>query len=147
MRDNFMTPGEIKKFFEQGKLKEEYDSDDYISICSVGDILDMCEAFKKGKITLSLDELMERFHEFAKKDTGPVSNGLVFIVDLEQENLSSALFDREELLVTSFWLKAANSKISPRRSIRYLTIRIVDESTWWSEDVILQMEEYHDSLR
>jgi hypothetical protein len=147
MRDNFMTPAEIIKFFEKGRLKEDNDGGECISICSVGDILDVCEAFKKGGITLSLEELMKRFQEFTEKDTGPVNSGLVFIVDLEQENLFHALFEREEGLVNGFWIKASNSNISPRRSIRYLTIRNVDGYTWWSEDVYMQMEEYHASLR
>lgn len=141
-----MTPREVLKFFEQGKLKEDYDIGDYIYICSVGDILDVCEAYKKGKIPISIEELRERFNDFIESPIGPVNNGLVFIVDLGQDNLSSALFEREGGLVYDFWEKAANSNISPRRSIRYLTIRIIDGSTWWSEDVFLQMEEYHASL-
>lgn len=147
MRENFMTPVEILKFFEQGRLKEEYDGEDGIFICSIGDILDVCEAFKKSRIPLSLEKLTERFHDFAERDTSPVSSGLVCIVELVQDNLSSALFEREGGVVTGFWMKAVNSDISPRRSVRYLTIRICDGCTWWSEDVYLQMEEYHDSLR
>ena len=147
MKEIFMTRGEILKFFEQGRLKEDHDWEDSIFICSIGDILDVCEAFKKRRIILSSEELKKRFYDFAEKDTSPVNRGSVCIIDLSQENLFSALFERQGVVINGFWIKAVNSNISPRRSLRYLTIRICEGSTWWSEDVFLQMEEYHDSLR
>lgn len=141
-----MSPREILDFFKHGRLKDDLENGNYISICSIGDLLDVCESNKKRIINIDREVLNQRYRELVEDQAGPVYNGLIFIINLEQDNLSSALFEKEEELIIDLWRQAANANISPRRSIRYLTMRIIDRSTWWSEEVYLQMEEYHTSI-
>lgn len=143
MRDKFITPNDLKEFFIQGKMGGEYVGGNYISIGSIGDLLDICESYKKGKIKINREKLMERYDELMVNPNGPIKRGTLFIIDLEQDNLAEALFEKEGGLVHDLWSQAANKHISPRRSIRRLTIRITGGSTWWSENVVIQMEEYN----
>ncbi|HHC24179.1 MAG TPA: hypothetical protein ENK58_02005 [Desulfobacterales bacterium] len=146
MITRFFTPSEIADYFERGELKADLLNDEIMGICSVADFLDICEAYKKGKLRISSHkELNERFDAFDKLPEGPVEKGLVFIVNLDQDKLSSALFERDDGNVVGLWDQAATRHISPKRSLRYLTLRTNDDSAWWGEDVYLEMEAYHAS--
>ena len=141
METRFFTPSEVTDYFEKGELKQDLLEGETIAICSIADLLDVCEASKKGNIGISPLELYKRFYEFDLEDA--VREGFVTVIDLDQDNLSSALFERDGGTVMGLWRRAANQNISPKRSIRYLTLRITNDSIWWSEDVNQEMEEYH----
>lgn len=140
MLTRFFTPVEVIDYFERGVLEEDLLDGRTIAIGSIADLLDICEAYKKGNLNISGMELQGRFDAF---NAGPIQGGAVFIIDLDQDNLSSALFERESGIVVGLWDQATRRSISPRRSIRYLTLRITDDVIWWPEDVYRQMEEYH----
>jgi len=141
MEIRFFSPSEVTDYFEKGELNQDLFEGETIAICSIADLLDVCEASKKGNIRISPLELDKKFDEFNLEDA--VRKGFVSVIDLNQDNLSSALFERDGGTVMDLWRQAANQNISPKRSIRYLTLRITDDSIWWSEDVNQEMEEYH----
>lgn len=140
MLTRFFSPPEVAQCFENGILREDLLNGETIAICSIADLLDICEAYKKGNLQVSHTELHTRAEAFT---AGPVKEGVVYIVDLDQDNLSSALFERDDGPVVDLWSVAIERNISPKRSIRCLTLRITDDSTWWSEDVYQEMEDYH----
>ena len=140
MLTRFFSPTEVAKFFERGDFKEDLLNGRTIAICSIADLLDVCEAYKKGNLSISHPELHQRFNAF---DEDLIRQGSVSVIDLDQNNLSTALFERDSGVVIDLWQQAANRVISPKRSIRYVTFRITGDSTWWSENVYHEMEEYH----
>ncbi len=141
MLTRFFTPAEVIDYFEEGELKKNLLNGETIAICSIADLLDVCEAYKKGNLDIFLvEELGSKLDAF---NEGPVKEGVVSIVDLDQNNLSAALFERDSGVVIDLWRQAANRDVSPKRSIRYLTLRVTDDSIWWSENVYQEMEEYH----
>lgn len=140
MLTRFFSAAEIIRYFERGTLSADLNSGEIIAICSIADLLDICEAYKKDNLNISHVELHTRFEEFKEH---PVKEGSIYIVDLDQDKLSSSLFERDNGAVVDFWHTGVNRSISPKRSVRYLTIRIIDDSTWWSEQVYQEMEEYH----
>jgi hypothetical protein len=140
MRTRFFLPLEIVNYFKQQELRNDLLSHDAMAICSIADLLDVCEAYKKGNLEISREELHRSFEAF---NVGPIKGGLIFVVDLDQANLSSALFERDNEVVIDLWEEAADKNISPKRSLRYLTLRITDDSVWWSEEVYWEMLEYH----
>jgi len=140
MRTRFFLPLEVINFFKQRELRNDLLNYDAMAVCSIADLLDVCEAYKKGKLDISREDLHKNFEAF---NTGPVKEGFVFIADLDQDKLSSALFDIDNEVVVDLWGEAADRNISPRRSIRYLTLRITDDSVWWSDEVYREMLEYH----
>ncbi len=143
MLTRFFTPSELTDYFEQGELKEDLFDGETIAICSVADLLDICEAYKKGNLRISHQELDKRFNAFNENPEGPVRKGVVHVSELDQDNLSSALFERDGGTIIDLWRQAANKNISPKRSVRYLTLRMTSDSIWWSEDVYQEMEDYH----
>lgn len=138
-----MKPSDLKRFFENGLISQDCLDGKEILIFSIADLLHICEDFKKGNLRTSAGHLKKRFTELADNPKSLAGKGLVYVADLDHDVLNKALFERENNIVHGFWSKATNSRIPPRRSIRYLTLRISDESVWWSEDVYLQMEQYH----
>jgi len=142
MITRFFTPSEIADYFERGELKADMLNGESMGICSVADILDICEARKKGNLRFSshkeLDGRLDAFNKLSEK-------GLVFVSNLDQDKLSSALFERDDGNVIGLWKQAASRHISPKRSLRYLSLRTNDDSAWWGEDVYLEMEAYHAS--
>lgn len=140
MRTRFFLPLEITNYFKHRKLRDDLLNYEAMAVCSIADLLDVCEAHKKGNLEISREDLLESFEAF---NSGPVKEGAVFVVDLDQDNLSSALFERHNEVVVDLWEEAANKDISPRHSVRYLTLRVTDDSVWWSEEVYREMLEYH----
>lgn len=140
MRTRFFLPPEVTNYFKRGELRDDLLNYEAMAVCSIADLLDVCEAYKKGSLDISREDLHGSFEAF---NAGPVKRGLVFVVDLDQENLSPALFERDSGVVVDLWGEAADKNISPRRSIRCLTLRITDDSVWWSEEVYREMLEYH----
>ena len=140
MLTRFFTPQEVTDYFERNNLNSDLLNDEMMAICSIADLLDICEAYKKDNLDIRYLELQERFETFNRE---LVDAGKVFIADLDQDNLSKALFERDDYTTIDLWYKAANRNISPKRSIRYLTLRITDEAIWWSENVYQEMEDYH----
>jgi hypothetical protein len=121
-------------------LREELQFSSTIGVCSVADILHLTEDFKKGVLTIEPAEIVTKFQEI-------ISEELVHITDLDKDRLSTALFERNENnIVTGLCEQAAKKTISPKRSIRLLSLKICDETSWWSETVQEEMAEYHDEL-
>jgi hypothetical protein len=143
LRTRFLSPDELLDYFNKRKLKTDLVTGETIGICSIADFLHICETCKKGDLYVSHSDLENSCKAFEEDPDGPLTKGQIYIVNLEVNNLSSALFMRNNGLVVDLWRQAANSNISPRRSIRYLTIKYTDESIWWSEDVYQEMEQYH----
>lgn len=141
MQTRFFAPHEVFNYFESGKIESDISDIEMLAICSIIDLLDMCELYKKQRLHLSYSELQQKVQQFYET---LVETGQIVIVDLDQDNLSSVLFERDITQeVTNLWNHACNRSISPKQSIRYLTLRLIDDSTWWSEDVYLEMENYH----
>lgn len=139
MLTRFFTPVEYIDYFKRGELKDDLLNGGVIAIGSIADLLDICEAYKKGGLKISGGELHQKFSAF---EASVIKEGFVFIVDLDQEGLSTALFEKDNEMV-ELWQQAANRGISPKQSIRCLTLKIADDSAWWSENVYEEMEEYH----
>lgn len=140
MLTRYFTPLEVTRYFERGEAKQDLLDRQAMAICSIADLLDTCEAYKKANLDISFTELHQKFNAF---DKNLVREGFVSISNLDQYNLSAALFERDSGVVTDLWQPAANRGISPKQSLRCLTLRITDESVWWSENVYYEMEEYH----
>jgi len=137
-----MKPSDLKIFFENGLISRDCLDGKEILVFSIADLLHICEDCKKGKLRASPSQIKQRFSELVDKPQSLSNKGLVYLADLDHDRLNRTLFERENNIVNGFWSKATNPRIPPRRSVRYLTLRITVES-WWSEDVYLQMEQYH----
>ncbi len=146
MKTEFMSPPELTSLFENGDIREDCLRGETILVGSIADFLWICEDCKKGNLKRN-DKywLQQRNFEIGNKPNSFIQEGMIYIVDLDNDILNNALFEKENNIVQDLWPKAADFRISPRRSIRYLTIRTTEETTWWSEDVYMQMEEYHSS--
>jgi len=143
MNTNFMRPSDLILFFEKGRISQACLDGKEILISSIADLLHICEDCKKGNLNMELRWYEERLAELIDNPQSLLSRGYIYIADLDHDTLNKSLFEREQNTVMGLWSEAANPQITPRRSVRYLTIKIVDESDWWSEDVYLQMEQYH----
>ena len=136
-----MKPSDLRAFFEESRISQDCLDGKEILIASIGDLLQVCEDCKKENYNKDMHWLEKRFAEEMENPQSPLNRGTMHISDLDQETLNRALFEREDNIVKDLWSKAANSHISPTLSVRYLTIRVTDETVWWPEDVFLQMEQ------
>lgn len=138
MQTRFFSPSEIIRYFEQGELTRDLLGGESIAVCSIADLLDICEAHKKGTLRPTVNLHMM----FKQLSDGPIREGLIFVSNLDQDALMAALFEREGGTILGLWSVAADRHISPRQSIRRLTLKITD-MVWWSDSVYQEMEEYH----
>jgi hypothetical protein len=138
-----MSPSDLILFFEKGQISQDCLDEKEILISSIADLLHICEDCKKGNLNKDLRWYEERLRELVDDPQSLLNRGYIHIADLDHDTLNKALFEREQNIVVEFWSEAANPQITPRRSVRYLTIKKADDSVWWSEDVYLQMEQYH----
>ena len=143
MNTNFMSPSDLLNFIEKDLISQDCLDEQEILISSIADLLHICEDCKKGNLNKDLRWFEERLAELVNNTQSLLNRGAISIAELDHDTLNRALFEREQNIVIGLWSKAANQQITPRRSVRYLTLKIVDESVWWSEDVYLQMEQYH----
>ncbi len=136
MKTRYFNPVELSDYIVQDNIASDLISEQTMSRCSIADFIDLCELQKKGRINLSLTQLLERLELFAKNST---LDGIVFVADLDQETLSKALF--VERNPSKLWLSAATREIPPLHSIRRLTLK---DSEWefWGENVYTEMEEF-----
>ncbi len=135
METRFVPFAELKRYFEKQELEEDIEEKSNLGICSVGDLLYITEDYKKNTLKSSA-EIEIIFNQFKE---GPVASGQIQIAELDRERLSETMFEElsenEEIVP---WRIAASSKISPRDSITYLSLRITP-NTWWSAEVFEQM--------
>ena len=136
METTFFSPLDLLGYFKTKDLREELNDNSSIGVCSIADLLYMTEYHKTGEIPISSNLLSERFSNF-------ISLGITHVAELDQDRLSSSLFDRTaDNIVTGMCSKSAVMTISPRRSLRQLSLKISDETAWWSEKVLDEMEQY-----
>jgi len=135
-KTRYFNPVELSNYVAQGKIASDLISEQAMSRCSIADFVDLCELQKKGRLNLSLAQLLERLELFAENST---LDGMVFVADLDRETLSKALF--VERNPSKLWLSAATREIPPLHSVRRLTLR---DSEWefWGENVYMEMEEF-----
>lgn len=137
METYFFSPMDIFDYFKNGKLKEKFQSSAAMGISSVGDILHLTEDWKKGNLAIGTSEISEKFQSILSEES-------LYIADLDRDRLSATLFEKNENnVVTGFCEHAAQKTISPKRSLRLLSLKVSDESIWWSERVQEEMINYH----
>lgn len=140
MKTCFFSPVDILNYFKKGELKEEFQAFSAMGIASVADILHLTEDWKKGNLSIHSSEIMSKFR-------GIMSEESVYITELDRDRLSVALFKKDENnVVTGLCQESAKETISPKRSLRLLSLKISDETSWWSETVLEEMDEYHNEL-
>lgn len=137
MDTTFFSPSDVKAFIENNSVRDEITSGSTIGICSVGDALHALEDNKKRLNPLSIDQLEDRIEQISECS-------IVCISNLDREKLFANLFDKDENdIVTGICQDSARSHVHPRRSIRILSLRICNHSTWWTERVEEEMDQYH----
>ncbi|WP_028581398.1 hypothetical protein [Desulfogranum japonicum] len=137
MDTSFFSPAEIKQFIEHNTLRNEINSGSTIGICSIGDTLHALEDHRKGASPISLDVIDRKIRRMEE-------DGFVCISELDEEKLLINLFERDgNDIVVGLSVDAAVSHIPPRRSIRILSLKLCGDSTWWTDRVEKEMEEYH----
>lgn len=141
MLTKYMTYSELKNFLKENQISQDCLDGKEILICSIADLLEICEDCKKNTIS-NLHWLENRLEKVMRCITSPINLGNIHISELDHDALSRALFNRNDNIVIEFWQKGIDPHVSPSQSIRYLTIRISDETVWWSNDVFTQMEQY-----
>ena len=135
MITRYFTPREIEIFFRNQQLEEDLCNLDALGICSIADLIDLCEAVKKRKNGISLDEFKVSFNRFA---SGPLNQGLVSLAELDAQKLSS-MFRTSEDGSPLLWEDGLNRTTPPTFSIRCITLKKLDDSTWWADDVFEEM--------
>lgn len=105
-----------------------------LGICSIADVVELCENQKKGVGKISSEHLRQAIRKLVV--TG-FSEDAIYISSLEREDLSECLFEPDGTL----WTEAAQRHIPPLHSVRRLTLRHT-ESRWWDEDLYQQMETF-----
>ena len=107
-----------------------------INICSIADLINLCEASKKGKSKTPVTILQKQLQKLVNHDD-------IFIAELDEWRLFNTLFNTEgdEL---SFWDKGSNRYQEPSMSLRHLTLRKNDDTAWWDMEVYEEMCEYFD---
>lgn len=120
------------------KIPEKFEE---LGICPIVELLDLCEAVRKGRRKLELNQFRAGLR--ALQD-GPVSRGEIVILSLTQECLIDSLFEREEENVIDLWQPAAdrNQCPSPVHTIRRLLLRPSDQ-TWWDGEVYAEADVIH----
>jgi len=134
---------ESVKFLNYSEIESCFKANDFSSvekifknrvvICSVSDILFICEQFKKNNINTTIGILNDNHKKFI--------NSGVYFPQIDKDNLLDNLFDIDENDV-QLWEKACNKKISPRFSVSLLALRI-NSSSFWNEDTFEEMEHYY----
>lgn len=145
MQTRFCTPTEINDLIQNDKIAEDLLRFDTIAICSIADLLHQCESIKKSGDIGNIFDCQNKCDYILNNESGPVKRGIVHIANLSQERLSKALFNFDSGIAAELWGQAANSEISPRRSIRYLSLRLVENISWWTEQVFEEMEDYNNA--
>ena len=137
MRTRYFTPTELVSYCFNRNLNQDLDSLDYLARCSIADLIELCEAYNKGNLSIDYQTLQETLAIFSDS---PIEDGRIFVSYLDQETLSSALFKDER--AEEFWEDAITSQTSPMHSIRKLTLRKTDEWDIWGENVYQEMEDF-----
>ncbi len=132
MESRYFPRSELESCFRDWDLPGDLLSGQFIGIVSIADLVELCDLYKRNDDDAFLTNL-QNFKELA------LQNGYVFLSELDQFKLSSALFDRDEVELT-FWKDGADRSVPPLHSIRCLTLR-VDESVFWDIDAYNAMLE------
>jgi hypothetical protein len=138
MDARYFSPNELDDFIGHRNIPDDIQLLQCLGICSIADIIEVCEKQRKGLTSTPHEILKDIFRQIVI--TGEI-NGLIYVANLEREDLLDALFEREGVL----WSEVAQRHIHPLHSVRLLTLRVTD-SKWWDEDVYRQMNDTFASI-
>lgn len=137
MKIFLLTRTDIERRFLRAKNYEKSDNETKeVGICPVVELLELCEAVKKNKTKLEINQFRSGMQTLLD---GSISRGEIIAVNLDQSCLANSLFDRDEENVIDLWLPAANNLIAPSHSIRRLLLRPSDQ-TWWDGEIYAEAE-------
>jgi len=137
MKIFLLTRTDIERQLLRAKNYEKSDNETKeVGICPVVELLELCEAVKKNKTKLELNQFRSGMQTLLD---GSISRGEIITVNLDQSCLTNSLFDRDEENVIDLWLPAANNLIAPSHSIRRLLLRPSDQ-TWWDGEIYAEAE-------
>lgn len=134
-----VTRSEIEQLLQHPIVRES----DGLAVCSVVDLIQLCELYKKGKIRVS--QASRDSMAGALLDVLRRNDRWLIVLDLDREQLTSALFEREDYRIIGLWPPVTNCGhlTSPAHSMRLLTVRSSD-STWWDSDILTEVEAIYD---
>lgn len=109
------------------------DRQDVIEVCTVMDILELAEDWRK-RGNRSQDA------EFYTRLSTRLKTRGVTILKLDLDRLAVTLFKDIRTNAVQFWDGATDTSVSTAKTIRRLTLRITDDSAWWPSEIVEDME-------
>jgi hypothetical protein len=133
MKIRYFGKQELECYLQDQKIKADIWEKTFIGISSISDLIEICDQYKRDGNTEFRKHLSRFLDEL-------VTNGFVFLSELDQQKLSSSLFENEDVK-SSLWIDGSDRNRHPLQSVRCLTLR-PNAYVFWDEDVYVEMQQY-----